>query len=679
MPFIDGASLRDRIAAGLLSSSDAQNILRDVARALAYAHKQGIIHRDIKPENILLTEGIAMVADFGVARALSAATTVADGATLTQVGTQIGTPAYMSPEQAAGDPDVDFRADIYAFGVMAYELLAGAHPFATRRTAHALVIAHLTEQPEPLATHTVEIPPLLSTIVMQCLGKDPIDRPESASAIVRALDTPSAPAAFAAPAPAAIAPTIAVLPFANMSGDADNEYFSDGITDDIIGALTQVKGLRVAARASSFSFKGKNDELAVIGQKLGVRTVLTGSVRRAGKRVRVTAQLMSARDGFQLWSERYDRDLEDIFAIQDEIARNIVQRLEVTLGLRSDASLVARHTDDLEAYQLYLRGREAVQQRTTASMHRGLNFFKEALRRDPLYARAHLGVAEAYAGLGVYQYVPPHEALREAELALAEAERLQPDLSSLFVQHAQHKLYLRTDWSTAIDDCLRALQRDPNDALANAYLSFTNGLFGRWEACKSASKRAIECDPLSPFVRAVSVIAFHSLTDPDAGAEAALRQHDQALALDPNSVINLWISAVRLGDLGRFDDALPRIRRVVELTQQSPLMIAIHARILMLAGRRDEALALRNELTSATNPVYVGPIVTLLFAIVDGDRDGIAAALRQNIDAGTAATTIAISGVDRELTTLLGDTRLGPLIRQLSLFAVRDSVAAGRT
>ena len=313
-------------------------------------------------------------------------------------------------------------------------------------------------------------------------------------------------------------------------------------------------------------------------------------------------------------------------------------------------------------------------------MRRGLDFFKEALRRDPLYARAHLGVAEAYAGLGVYQYVPPHEALREAELALAEAERLQPDLSSLFVQHAQHKLYLRTDWSTAIDDCLRALQRDPNDVLANAYLSFTNGLFGRWEACKSASKRAIELDPLSPFVRAVSVIAFHSLTDPDAGAEAALRQHDQALALDPNSVINLWISAVRLGDLGRFDDALPRIRRVVELTQQSPLMIAIHARILMLAGRRDDALALRDDIASTTCAGgYVGPIVSLLFAIVEGDTDGIAAALRQNIDAGTAATTIAISGVDRELTTLLGDARLGPLIRQLSLFAVRDSVAAGCT
>ncbi|HEY7861678.1 MAG TPA: serine/threonine-protein kinase, partial [Gemmatimonadaceae bacterium] len=307
MPFIDGSSLRERLLAGSLPHSESQSILRDVARALAYAHKQGIVHRDIKPENVLLAEGIAMVADFGVARALSAAANVAGGATLTQVGTQIGTPAYMSPEQAAGDPDVDFRADLYAFGVMAYELLAGEHPFATKQSAHALVLAHLTETPAPLATQSSGISPLLSGIVMQCLAKDPIDRPDSASAIVRALDTTPAPNDMSAPPLQATAtPTVAVLPFANMSGDADNEYFSDGITDDIIGALTQVKGLRVAARSSSFSFKGKNEELSTVGQKLGVRNVLTGSVRHAGKRVRVTAQLTSARDGFQLWSERYD-------------------------------------------------------------------------------------------------------------------------------------------------------------------------------------------------------------------------------------------------------------------------------------------------------------------------------------------------------------------------------------
>src|SRR3954453_13744004 len=219
MPFVAGASWRERLQGGPISTHEAHGILRDVARALAYAHKQGIVHRDIKPENVLLSEGTAMVADFGVARALSAASTLADGSgTLTQMGTQIGTPAYMAPEQAAGDPDVDFRADLYAFGVMAYELLAGQHPFAERKTAHALVIAHITETPKNITTHSTTVSPSMATLVMQCLGKEPSDRPASASAIVEALDSgvsPSPLPVVSAPVPAAPpGPAIAVRPFA---------------------------------------------------------------------------------------------------------------------------------------------------------------------------------------------------------------------------------------------------------------------------------------------------------------------------------------------------------------------------------------------------------------------------------------------------------------------------------
>ena len=281
MPYVAGASLRERMQSGPIPNNEAMSILRDVAKALAYAHRQGIVHRDIKPENVLLSEGSAMVADFGVARAIRAATTLAPESTITQLGTQIGTPAYMAPEQAAGDPDVDFRADLYAFGVMAYELLAGQHPFADRRTLHALVIAHMTEAPKAITTHTTNVTASAASIVMQCLGKDPAERPESASAIVAALESTASTPVPTPPArekPAVTLKTIAVLPFANMSGDPDNEYFSDGITDDIISALTSVRGLRVAARASAFSYKGKNEDLATIGRTLGVSTVLQGSV-----------------------------------------------------------------------------------------------------------------------------------------------------------------------------------------------------------------------------------------------------------------------------------------------------------------------------------------------------------------------------------------------------------------
>jgi serine/threonine-protein kinase len=673
MPYVTGASLRERLQVGAIPSSEALGILRDVAKALAYAHRQGIVHRDIKPENVLLSEGTAMVADFGVARAISAATTLAGEGTITQLGTQIGTPAYMAPEQAAGDPDVDFRADLYAFGVMAYEVLAGQHPFAERRTAHALVVAHMTEVPKALTTHTTNVTPSTARIVMQCLGKDPSDRPDSAAVVVAALEPGSTPVHVPAvvartPAPAA---TIAVLPFTNMSGDPDNEYFSDGITDDIISALTPVTGLRVAARASAFSYKGKNENLATIGRTLGVSTVLQGSVRRAGNKVRVTAQLMNTHDGFQLWSERFDRALDDIFAIQDEIARSIVQRLELTLGLKESKSLVARPTDDLEAYELYLRGREAVQQRTPPSMRRGLGFFEQAIARDPGYARAHLGVAEAYIGLGVYQAIPPVEARRKAEGAIAKAVAINANLAAVHLLRAQLKLYLRPDWPTAGDDLAESLRRDPNDALANVYLGYLSSLLGDRAARSRWSARAVQCDPLSPFVRGIAGMAHYCTGDYD----EALRLYDEGLALDPNSVVCVWQSGITLDRLGRFDEELERFTRAVDLSGRGALMVSFLYRGLVRLGRTAEAHAIFDELLERETKEYIGESVWLAPALLNGDEDVTEAAIRLNIEAGTGPTTLSIS-VDRELDALLAHPRLGPLVRQLSLYAQRPSTGA---
>ena len=675
MPYVAGASLRERMQTGPIPTNEAMGILRDVAKALAYAHRQGIVHRDIKPENILLSEGSAMVADFGVARAIRAATTLAPESTITQLGTQIGTPAYMAPEQAAGDPDVDFRADLYAFGVMAYELLAGHHPFADRRTLHALVIAHMTEAPKPITVHTTAITPSAASVVMQCLGKDPAERPESASAIVAALES-TAPTPVPTPPAREKTPvsvkTIAVLPFGNMSGDPDNEYFSDGITDDIITALTSVRGLRVAARASAFAYKGKNEDLATIGRTLGVATVLQGSVRRAGNKVRVTAQLMDAQDGFQLWSERFDRDLDDIFAIQDEIARSIVERLELTLGLKEAKAIVARPTDDLQAYELYLRGREAVQQRTPPSMRRGLEFFEQAIARDSKFARAQLGVAEAYIGLGVYQAIPPREAGEKAEAAIAKAAAINPDLAAVHVLRAQLKLYLRPDWPSAGDDLAEALRRDPNDAIANAYMGYLKGLLGDLAECSRWSARAVECDPLSPFVRGIAGMAHYC-----AGAfDDALRLYDEGLALDPNSVICVWQSGMALDRLGRFEEALQRFTRAVDLSRRASLMLSFQYRELHNVGRSAEAHAVLDELRARAAHEYVAEVVWLEPALLEGSEDEIESAIRLNIDAGTGPTTLTVT-VDQELEALLTHPRLGPLVRRLSLFAQQPEVVQG--
>ena len=668
MPYVSGASLRERMQAGPVPAHEAQAILRDVAKALAYAHRQGIVHRDIKPENVLLSEGSAVVTDFGIARAISAASMVAGGTAITQLGTQIGTPAYMAPEQAAGDPDVDFRADLYAFGVMAYELLAGRHPFAERRTAQALIVAHLTEQPAPLAMHTTEVTPAVERIVMQCLGKDPNDRPASALDVVAALEAPyTTPAGrILTPAPMPAAATIAVLPFANMSGDRDNEYFSDGITDDIISALTQVHGLRVAARASSFAYKGRNEALGTIGQTLGVATVLQGSVRRAGSRIRVTAQLMSAQDGFQMWSRQYDRDLNDIFAIQDEIAHCIVDCLELTLGLKHAAPLIGRPTDDLEAYELYLRGREAVQQRTPPSMRRALDFFKEAIALDGAYARAHLGVAEAYIGLGVYQAIPPREARAHAEAAIARAVGLKPDLAAVPFLRAQLKLYLREDWRSAAGDLAESLRLDPDDALANVYMAYLHGLLGNRSERTRWSERAVARDPLSPFVRGIAGMSHYVTGD----HVEALRLYDEGLAQDPNSVLCLWQSGMSLDRMGRFEESLHRFDRAADLSRGGALMVAFRHRALMRLGRIAEARLIVAALRARAATEYIGESVWLGIALFDGDENAIADAIRLNVAAGTGPTTQAIS-IDRELEALLPHPRLGPLVRQLALYAGR--------
>jgi serine/threonine-protein kinase len=665
MPYVAGASLRERMQAGPLPTHEAQSILRDVAKALAYAHRQGIVHRDIKPENVLLSEGTAMVADFGVARAIREATTFVGGTAITQTGTQIGTPGYMAPEQAAGDPDVDFRADLYAFGVMAYELLAGRHPFAERQTAYALIVAHMTETPSEITTHATQVTPSAASIVMQCLGKDPAQRPESASAVLAALETSGDTTPVHRTPPPAQTATVGVLPFANMSGDPDNEYFSDGITDDIIGALTQVRGLRVAARASAFSYKGKNEDLATIGRTLGVTTVLQGSVRKAGNKVRVTAQLMNARDGFQLWSERYDRSLDDIFAIQDEIARNIVEHMQSALGLKNETNkaLVARPTDDLEAYELFLRGREAVQQRTPPSMRRGLEFFQQAVARDPGYARAHLGIAEAYIGLGVYQVIPATEARAKAEAAIDKAESLRADLAALPYLRAQLKLYLRPDWRTAGDDLAEALRRDPDDALANVYMGYLCGLLGDAAGCARWTARAVARDPLSPFVRGVAGMSHYCAHE----YAEALRLENEGLALDPNFVLCLWLSSIALGRLNRNEEALERAARAVDLSRRAALMMSFQIRDLIRLGRLEEAKVLKDELRERAKTEYVGESVWLIAQSFD-DVDEIEAALRLNIEAGTGPTTLS-STVDRELDALLTDPRVGPLVRQLSLYA----------
>ncbi|MBI3791541.1 MAG: protein kinase, partial [Gemmatimonadetes bacterium] len=585
MPVMAGQTLRDRLAAGgPLAVEEAVRLTSEVADALDYAHRHEIVHRDIKPENILLHEGHAVVADFGIGKAIAAASTNTS-ASFTQAGMAIGTPAYMSPEQATGEA-VDGRSDLFSLGCTLYEMLTGEPPF-TGTTAQQVIAKRFTHTPPAVTSQRPAVPEVVSRTVEKLLEKAPEDRLTSGAHVVRALKGDVVLEAKR------VVPSVAVLPFANMSADADNQFFSDGITDDIIGALTKVPGLRVAARASSFTFRGADVDLAAVGEKLGVRHVLQGSVRRAGNRVRVTAQLMATGDGTQPWSDRWDRDLDDIFAIQDEIAKAIVGELEVRLGVKGDAAapLVRRPTEDMEAYDLFLRGREGVRRRTPTGIRTGIDALERALARDPGFALAWLGLAEAQAALAVYGYDSVLRCRTVAHEALAQARRLGATEADIARNAIVVTLYLSPDWPSVADAVERAVRDAPHDALTNVVASYFYALMGNTTALGVTGERASLADPLSAWAHAMVGHSWFIAGD----HAQAIGFFERALAIDANSLSGSWGSALALSWLGRHDEALVRSARAVSVGEGTATPLAIHGHVLWRAGRHDEARGVADE------------------------------------------------------------------------------------
>ena len=452
MPFVRGDSLRVRLQAGPVPLGEGLGILRNIAQALAYANARGIVHRDIKPENVLLSSGTAVVTDFGIAKAVSASTTHAPGSTLTSVGASIGTPAYMAPEQAVGDVNTDHRADLYAWGVIAYEVLGGAHPFAHRKTPQALVSAHISETPAALGHVKPDVPREIADLVMQCLAKDPLQRPGSAEELLAKLASPqrgmrakrvpiAAVAALSLVAVIVLAlwarqrgdvasdggsglRSIAVLPFADLSADRTSAYLGDGVAETLINALSKVAGLTVSARTSAFSFRGKENDLRAIGAQLGVSAVLMGSIQRSGEQLRVTARAVRIANDSILWSQIFDRPAADIFAVQDEVARAVVSAMQITLASLPGPSQRVGGTDNPAAYDSYLLGRYYWNLRTTDGMMRATDAFKAAIARDSNYAQAWSGLADAYVLSVPGEYnVPGVTAASILPLAEAAARR----------------------------------------------------------------------------------------------------------------------------------------------------------------------------------------------------------------------------------------------------------------
>ena len=556
MPFVEGESLGARITrAGALPVRESVSILKDVARALAYAHERGVVHRDIKPHNVLLAAGAATVTDFGVAKALSSARRSGGerGLTLTDPGTSLGTPLYMAPEQAAADPDIDHRADIYAFGVTAYEMLAGVPPFAGL-APRALLAARMTEDAAPLETLRPDVPASLAALVMRCLEREPDDRPQSAAELLAALDEPamisgpmaamnrrrgalrtlrdwrvaatvvitlgaagSASVALRRPAPptaatvvastAPAAASIVVLPLVSIGSDSSNAYLAAGITNELASALARMPGMRVVSpsRAAAMLASGKSP--TDIGQALNVAQQLEGTVQREGKRLRVTARLVGVSDGVMRWSDMYERDATDLLTVQQELARVITGAVGGAIGTEALAaadSIVGASPDSVSwaeatAYDLYLRGRFQLAKRGAAPLRQAISYFEQAITRDPKLARAYSGLADAQGLLPLYANVPAQpaleSALRNADRAIALDSTLAEVWSSRGVLHARS-----WRWSEAEADFRHAIALNPAYAPAHQGLGELLIVTGRLPEATRSLERAAQLEPASPVV-----------------------------------------------------------------------------------------------------------------------------------------------------------------------------------
>jgi len=546
MEFIEGQPLR-----GPVGIDESVSLARQIASALECAHQRGVLHRDLKPANVLVTSGAVKLLDFGIATLRTAD----PDATRTTEGTVVGTVAYMSPEQAMGKV-LDERSDIFSLGAVLYELISGERAFPGGSSAEVLS-GLLRDEPRPLV-----VPEALARIVMRCLRKAPAERYQHMREVRAALEQYAGPARQGAA-------SIAVLPFVDMSPGKDQDYFSDGLAEEIINALAQVPGLKVIARTSAFAFKGQNVDIRRIAETLGVAHVLEGSVRKAGDRIRVAAQLITAADGSHRWSERYDRKLADVFAVQDEIAGAITKALSTQLSIGEPAG--RQHTPTLAAYEAYLKGRHRLWVITPESLHESRDFFRQAIVADPQFAAAYTGLSHHYFTLAMFSLMSAHQAMPEMR---ANAER--------------------------------ALELDPSLPDAHAMLAIVSALYDYdWAESAREFEIAMGREPVSPWVRNVHAL-FHLMYS--GRAEDALHEMSRALSDDPLAVNLRYTTGVCLVGAGRLLEAEAQFKRVLEL--DASFMTAYELQAFVHLGRGDAAKARwwaeQAAKLAAWDPVVIG-------------------------------------------------------------------------
>jgi serine/threonine-protein kinase len=672
MELLEGRTLDQLIPRGGVALEQFFDIAIALADALAAAHRKHITHRDLKPVNVMVSDdGRVKVLDFGLARATEPDLELT-GAALTQAGTIVGTMPYMSPEQVEGKP-LDPRTDIFSLGIMLYEMATGRRPFAGD-SAPALMVSILKDQPQLVAEVRPNVPSDVSRLIGRCLEKDPGDRIQTATEILTALKAQRRAwesAVVVSPTPVApVSPppqqerlaSIAVLAFTDMSAAKDQDWFCDGIAEEILNALAGLDGLRVAARTSAFSFKGKSDDLRSIGEKLNVTTVLEGSMRRAGDRVRITVQLSEVASGFQLWSERYDRELKDIFDVQDEIARAIAERLRITLAGGGTDRLVEQATANIEAYQLYLEGRALVDRRG-ASVPIGLDLLRKAVGLDAGYSLAWAGIADALTVLAYSGAARGSTSKLEALAAAKRSIELNPASAVGHTALACATLLYENNRAMAKQEFERALQLNPHYAQGRSWyaLYYWQWACGDDERGVAEGQRALDSDPLSAYVMMILGACLYTAGRLD----EAIAMCRRAVRQDAESFVARWALGISLGLAGRFQEAVSTLEAAAEMSERHCLAISVLAGVLGHAGKPDAARALHHEMMDRSSRGYISSAHLALTAEAAGDHEEAIAFARRAWDEREPAFILWARHFPH-YRTLHSDPRFAAILREMN-------------
>lgn len=589
MPFEEGQSLRVHLARnGALPIRQAASILRDVARALEFAHERGIVHRDIKPENILLAGNTAAVADFGIAKALVTSRKAGETRALTELGVAIGTPQYMAPEQAAAE-EVDHRADLYAFACVAYEVLTGEPPFVGAPSV--MIRAHFTQTPAPIGDKRAGVPEDLAALVARCLEKDPNERPGSARELIPVLDRAASDgqASRSGETQAGMSriSTLAVLPFANLSPDPDNEYLADGLTDELITDLSMLKTLRVISRQSAMRLKGSDKDVPTLARELGTRYVLTGGVRRFGADVRITAQLVDAQVDTQLWADKFSGTFSDVLVMQEQLSRQIVDALRLKLTPADEQRMAHRSIADARAHELYLRARQQIWSFSGPALDRALQLIKQAqeiVGESELLFAAEGMIYWQYVNVGLRPAATYDEYLRKAESCATKIFALNAESAKGYALRGSIRNN-RGDPAGSMRDFKRALALDPNDAESLLWIGYDYAAAGQIPVALAFIERLLQVDPLTS--------------------------------------INLVMRGMVSMFDGKYDDALLWSQRSVEIDLENPTTRTMHAYMLAASGRRDEAITILEAVAHDTPEMGWATLADAMASALKGDRAGV--------------------------------------------------------